>query len=178
MPTAAMQALYEGDAARAGDLLGPDEELTTPEAAAFGRLGRLQELLERNPAEANAWSDDGFSALALAIFGEQEATARLLIEHGADLEAPSRHETIRGVRPLHTAAFVGSAQLVQVLLEAGADVNGRDEQGSTALHTAAENGDVELARALLANGADPSLSNETGKRPTDLAKGGVAKLLS
>ena len=172
-----MQALYEGDVERATSLLAPDTELRAPEAAAFGRLERLQQLLGEDPANANAWADDGFSALALAIFGGQEEAARLLIERGADLEAASRHETIRGIRPIHTAAFVRSAPLARLLLDAGADVNGRGEGGFTALHTAAQNGDVELARLLLERGADPSLATGDGRRPADMAQGGVAELL-
>ena len=37
----ALQALFEGDAARAWELLPPDGELTIFEAAAFGRIDRL-----------------------------------------------------------------------------------------------------------------------------------------
>jgi ankyrin repeat protein len=172
-----MQALYEGDAERARSLLAPDEALAAPEAAAFGRIARLRQVLDADAGAANAWSDDGFSALALAIFGGQEEAARLLIERGADLETPSRHETIRGIRPIHTAAFVRSPPLARLLLDAGADVNGRGEGGFTALHTAAQNGDVELGRLLLARGADPSLATDDGRRPADMAQGAVAELL-
>jgi ankyrin repeat protein len=177
MPTEAMQALYRGDLEEAQRLLPPDEELSASEAAAFGRLERLRALLDEDPNRANEWSDDGFGALALAIFGGQEDCARLLIERGADLEAPSRHETIRGIRPLQTAAFVRSAALTRLLLDAGADVNSRGEGGFTALHTAAQNGDVELARLLLERGADRALATSDGKRPADLATGEAAQLL-
>jgi ankyrin repeat protein len=176
MPTEAMRALYEGDAERARALLAADEQLTAPEAAAFGRIDRLRELLAAGKA-ANAWSDDGFSALHLAVFGRQEDAVRLLIEHGADLEAPSRHETMSGIRPLHTAVFVRAPRLVELLLEAGADVNSREEGRETALLNAAQNGDVEVARVLLAHGADPSLGDRQGRRPLDLARGEVARLL-
>jgi ankyrin repeat protein len=171
-----MQALYDGDAERARSLLGPDRELAAPEAAAFGRIDRLRELLAAEEG-ANAWSDDGFSALHLALFGGQEEAARLLIEHGADLEAPSRHETIAGVRPLGTAAFVRSPRLVELLLDAGADPNGRNEGGFTALHSAAQNGDAATARVLLAHGAESSLADGQGRRPADLARGEVAGML-
>ena len=35
----ALQALYQGDEQKARELLGPDDELTVFEAAAFGRRG-------------------------------------------------------------------------------------------------------------------------------------------
>jgi len=177
MPTAAMRALYEGDVERATRLLADDEQLTAPEAAAFGRIERLRDLLDENPGAANARSDDGFTALGLAIFGEQEEAVQFLIEQGADLEAASRNEAINGIRPLHTAAFVHSPRLVELLLDAGADVNGRTGTGATALHTAAQNDDVEVAKVLIERGADPLIVEENGRRPADLATGEVAGLL-
>jgi uncharacterized protein len=166
LPAQALQALYSGDLDRARELLGPDETLSAPEAAAFGRTNRLRELLDVDPDNANAWTDDGFTALHLAIFGGREETARLLVERGADLEALSKNEQVV-VRPLHTAAFVRSPALARVLLDAGADPNSRAEHDFTALHSAAQNNDVELARLLLDRGADPSLTTEGGKTPAD-----------
>jgi ankyrin repeat protein len=60
-----------------------------------------------------------------------------------------------------------SVPLARLLLDSGADVNGRGEGGFTALHSAAQNGDEELARLLLERGADPSLATEDGKRAAD-----------
>jgi ankyrin repeat protein len=120
MGSAALRALYEGDRARAEELLRPEEELPAYEAAAFGRVGRLRRLLDEDPAAANAWSPDGFSALHLAIFGGSEEAVRLLVERGADLDALATSEIAR-VRPLGTAAFVGRPDLEKLLLEAGAD---------------------------------------------------------
>jgi ankyrin repeat protein len=118
----ALQALYDGDRDRAQAVLAPDDELPAYEAAAFGRLERLRRLLREDPANANAWSPDGFSALHLAIFGGSEQAVRLLIEHGADLDALATSD-IASVRPLGTAAFVGRPDLEKLLLEAGADAS-------------------------------------------------------
>ena len=120
MVSEGLQALYEGDGERAAQLRGPDDQLQAYEAAAFGRVERLRQLLDEDPANANAWSPDGFTALHLAIFGGSEEAVRLLIERGADVDALATAEIAR-VRPLGTAAFVRRPDLEQVLLDAGAD---------------------------------------------------------
>ena len=68
-----------------------------------------------------------------------------------------------------------SPQLAQVLLDSGADPNGRGEGGLTALHSAAQNEDEELARLLLDRGANPSLAADDGCRAADF---GLRDLLS
>jgi ankyrin repeat protein len=164
----ALKALYAGDVARARDLLPPDEQLTIFEAAAFGRADRLRELLAADPAQAAALSEDGFTALHLAIFGNQEHTARVLIERGADVNRLST-SSVAKVPPLGTAAFVRSLPLARLLLGAGADVDGPEGSGFTALHTAAANGDIDLARLLLARGADARRRTPDGRTAADLA---------
>jgi uncharacterized protein len=176
----ALHALYAGDADLGSELLPPDDELGAAEAAAFGRLDRLEALLDEDPGAANAWSPDGFSPLALAIFGGRADAVRLLLDRRADVEALSRHATIQ-VRPLQTAAFVRDAELGRMLLEAGADPNSQAEGGFTALHSAAQNGDLAFARLLLDHGADPSIE-VNAKRAVDFAEetgaGEVVELLS
>ncbi len=116
----ALQALYDGDRDRAEKLVAPEDELPVYEAAAFARIERLRRLLDDDPAAANAWSPDGFTALHLAIFGGSEEAVRLLLERGADPNTLATSEIAR-VRPLGTAAFVGRPDLEKILLEAGAD---------------------------------------------------------
>jgi regulator of RNase E activity RraA len=151
-----MQALYAGDAGRARTLLKPDDELSVFEAAAFGRIERLRAILGADASQAHAFSEDGFTALHLAVFGRQEEAARILIEHGAGVDTVSTGAIAR-VPPLGTAAFVRSVPLARLLLDAGADVDGREGgNGPTALRAAVQNGDDELVRLLLGRGADAS----------------------
>ncbi len=172
----ALEMLYAGNVDEAKRLLPRDEDLTIFEAAAFGRTGRLAEMIEDDPQQVNARSNDGFTPLHLAVFGRQEPAARLLVEAGADVEALSNGEIAR-VRPLGTAAFVGSAPLARILLEAGADANAPGDGGFTPLHTAARNGDEELVRLLVAHGADPLFQASDGTRPVDLGRGDERRAL-
>jgi len=71
---------------------------------------------------------------------------------------------------LHLAAVSGDLEEVRELLEKGADVNAKDEEGRTPLHWAAGNGYVEVARLLIEHGADVNAKESRyGDTPLDLA---------
>jgi len=163
----ALEALYDGDVEGARELLPGDDALTVFEAAAFGRVERLRALLDENPSRATAFAEDGFTALHVAVFAEEEEAARL-IQRGANVDAISTGEIAR-VAPLGTAAFVGSAAMARLLLDAGADPNARGAGGFTALHTVAANGNEALAKLLVERSADATLANDAGQQPVDLA---------
>jgi ankyrin repeat protein len=165
----ALRALYAGDLERAEQLLPPDHQLSVFEAAAFGRTERLAAILNDEPSQANARSDDGFTPLHLAIFGERTQATRLLLDRGADVDALSTGVIAR-VPPLGTAVFRRSVHLSRLLLDAGADVNRQGAGGFTALHSAAQSGEVELVKLLLERGADRGLRASDGKRPADYAQ--------
>ena len=52
------------------------------------------------------------------------------------------------------AAICGSAEIVELLIEAGVDVNAQDEFGNTALMWASHNGHTEVAELLRDAGAE------------------------
>ncbi|MNW13670.1 Ankyrin repeat protein [compost metagenome] len=57
-----------------------------------------------------------------------------------------------------------------MLLEAGAEVNVKQQAGFTALHAAAQTGNIELIILLLEYSADLNVRMEGGKLPADLAE--------
>jgi ankyrin repeat protein len=67
-----------------------------------------------------------------------------------------------GSSPLITAALFGKTEIVEILLEAGADINFKNNDGSTALITAAFFCRPEIVKLLLANDADKSTRNAMG----------------
>ena len=72
-----------------------------------------------------------------------------------------------GSAPIHEAAYseINRLEKINLLLEAGAYINAKDEFGDTALMIAARNDDYELIETLLHAGADPDIANEKGFRP-------------
>ena len=153
-----MQALYQGDAETARRLAGT-AELDVFEAASLGDVARLGDLLPSDPALAQARSDDDFTALHYAAFFDGPEAARLLLEHGADVNAFADNEL--GVRPLNSAAAAGKRDVAAILLEHGADPNAPTRSGFTPLDAARENSDDELADLLRSHGARDAPSTRT-----------------
>src|SRR2546428_8644801 len=98
-----LQALYRGDDEQVEKLLADDSELDVFEAAAFGRVERLRELLDEDPSCANAFGDDGFHPLGLACFFGHVEAARLLLERCANVNALARSQHIQ-TAALHASA--------------------------------------------------------------------------
>jgi len=159
--SAVLLALYHRRREVLDELLAADPALDVFDAAAVGRVERLQVILAADPGAVHAWAADGFTPLALACFFGRPEAARLLIEGGADVRAAARNAM--GVTGLHAAAAARSVPIARMLLEHGADANARQQMGYTALHAAAQHGDAELAELLLGHGADPALRSDDGK---------------
>jgi ankyrin repeat protein len=154
-----LQAIYRGDRAEAERLAG-GRELDVYEAAALGRTERLQTLLDEDPARANGFGDDGFHPLGLACFFGSVDAARLLLERGADVNALSRNEHIQTAAIHASAASEGKDEavgyeLVELVLEHGADPNLPQGGGFRAIDAARQNGDERIERLLLEHGATP-----------------------
>jgi len=171
MPSELMQALYQGKADEAKAIAAVRSDLDLLEAAAIGDLERVSVLLDEDPSLVNAWSDDGFTPLHYAAFFGQAATAKLLIERRADLEARSANrEFALDAAPLHSAVAARERGTIEVLLDAGADVNAVQHGGFTPLLEAAQTGQAEVVELLLERGADPDAKLDDGRTATELAR--------
>jgi uncharacterized protein len=149
-----LQALYRGDHAEAERIRGESGELDVFDAAALGDAERLRELLDADPGLVQVWSMDGFTPLHYAAYFDGPEAARLLVERGADIEAPSRNQEFAvEARPLHSAAAARKSDVAEVLLGAGADPNARQGGGFTPLMAAEQTGDLDLAELLIRHGA-------------------------
>lgn len=92
----------------------------------------------------------GYTPLLFAARQGDLASARLIVEAGADVNEPAAS----GTTPLVVAAHSGHGDLAAYLLDAGADPDAAGA-GYTALHAAVLRGEHDLVRALLDHGADP-----------------------
>jgi ankyrin repeat protein len=173
--SALMQSRYEGRREIVDTLRSAVGELDVFEAATLGDVPRLQSLLTNDPGLAQAFSNDGFTALHLAAFFAQPEAAAKLLQGGADSNAVARNAM--KVAVINSAAASGRADLVKLVLAAGADPNARQMAGYTALHAAAAHQNVEMTQALLDAGADPSMRSDDGQSAADTAGPAVAALL-
>jgi uncharacterized protein len=64
-----------------------------------------------------------------------------------------------GSSPLISASLFGKTEIAKALIEAGADINVQNNDGSTALHTAAFFCRPEIVKMLLAKGANKTIRN-------------------
>lgn len=154
-----LEACGVGDTAEIARQLKRDPKLATTwsgfgwsalHLAAFsGVPGAVQLLLDRG-AEINARARSKFknTPLQAALLTGQLATAKLLLERGAD---PLVRQA-RGFTPLQEAALIGRRDLVDLLLGAGAEINSRSDDGRTAVTEALRGKHPELADYLRSKG--------------------------
>jgi ankyrin repeat protein len=117
-------------------------------AAGSGQTALVVRLLEAGADPAHA-ARSGIHCLAAAVSARREAVVRTLLNHGV---APDLRMTGDGTA-LTLAAALGQTRIAEALLEAGADANAADDQGTTALQAAAQyafdSGDAAGSRALI-----------------------------
>jgi uncharacterized protein len=165
-------AVYYGQGEIVELLLERNTNLDIWEAAATGRLKRINEFLDLDSSLVNRFSADGFTPLGLAAFFGHKQTLDLLITRGGDVNIASNNSM--KVCPLHSAVAHHNAaiafQMAKVLLEHGAMVNATQMGGWTPLHEAAARGEVDLVSLLLQYGANATLKNDDGTTALDLAR--------
>lgn len=83
---------------------------------------------------------------------------------------PNTKEKFSLRTPLHKACYFGHSNIVEYLLECGANVDAIDVEGDTPLHDACKLDHVECVKLLVEAGASTSIKNKMGQTPYDLAK--------
>ncbi|KAG9326524.1 hypothetical protein KVV02_007673 [Mortierella alpina] len=75
----------------------------------------------------------------------------------------------QGWSPLTAAARYGVTSMVEMVLNLGADLNHRDEEGNTALHHAAAYGHLQTITLLIERGSSATIKNNGGWTAVDFA---------
>ncbi|KAK4478826.1 hypothetical protein RD792_014327 [Penstemon davidsonii] len=136
-------------------------------------------LLLANAARADIRNVNGDTPLHIASSLGDENMVKLLLNKGTnkdvrnkvgktayDLAAENGHtklfDALRLGDNLCIAARKGEVRMVIRLLENGAYINGRDQNGWTALHRAAFKGRVDVARTLIEKGIEINAKDEDG----------------
>ena len=141
------------------------------------RLIRLYQMLQGDVVDFKSIWIDHFSCTARAINPEEPTLCKVLVNNNcvAALQALNdfrqsdygRPEEIKsaihaainasdsdGMTPMHLAAKLGHAEVINTLINSGADVNKPAAGGETPIHIAAERGCVAAIKALITPGID------------------------
>lgn len=160
-------AMYHGKQAAVEWLLDRGVTVTIHEAASLGDDETLQYMLNLEPSLLTAYSFDGWTPLHLACFFGGYEAAKLLIDRGADVNAPSTNPMKN--MPIHAAAAGNRTNMIELLLAHGADPNAKQSGGWTPIQQAAQHCDAVTVKLLLAHGADPDLAQDDGHTARSIA---------
>ena len=140
------------------------------DAAAEGNISALHQALDKG-VDVNAIGSEHYTALWVAAYWGRAKAARILIEAGAKIDLPDLEQ---GWSPLMAAVGMSPIadrdDVVDVLIEAGANVNTTTRSGQTPLIKAAECGYLNMVECLLAAGADANLRDKADKTALDYAR--------
>lgn len=133
-------------------------------AAAMGASKRAVKMMLKLGLDPNALNQQGYTPLHLVIQSSsagRDECFDYMVERGCDdrIKAPG------GVSSLMLAAMHGRAQIVQQLLDYGAEVNEPDDEGNSILQVACSGGHIGVVRRLLEHGVDPNTPAASGYPP-------------
>ena len=129
-----------------------DYDTVTPLFYAIRKYASLEliEFLLENGADLFETDSDGVSALDTAIKFKRKDVVKYCIEKGFDLNVTKRKS---GIRPLMLACCFSDLEMIQMLLDGGADLNAFDNVGMSAKDYAKKLGQKKTLEFLESKGA-------------------------
>uniref|UniRef100_A0ABI7YKW5 Death domain-containing protein n=1 Tax=Felis catus TaxID=9685 RepID=A0ABI7YKW5_FELCA len=131
------------------------EGLTALHAAVEGSHPDCVQLLLEAGSSVNALTQKKQSCLHYAALGGSEDVARALIHAGGHTNIADH-----GASPMHLAVRHNFPALVQLLIDAGSDLDATDNRQQTPLHLAAEHAWQDIAEMLLVTGVNLNLRDK------------------
>lgn len=147
------------------------------DAAMFGKVEAVKAAIEKE-IDINAIGSNGQTALMYAANYVRIPVVQALIDAGADLDILSEEDGLGEGKTalMHVAeSFFATgkrAEVVKLLVEAGANINLKGKDGRTALMLAAMAGYADSIQALIEAGADLDAKDDNGNTAMMLAEGG------
>ncbi len=151
------RAVAEGADINAPILIGEEYDLEeydeiSPLFYAIRNYASLEliEWMLANGVDLFAVDSDGISALDTAIKFKRKDVIALCIDKGFDLNTTARKS---GITPVMLAACFNDTEMMQMLLDAGGDINAADKAGMSALDYARKLGQKKMQQYLEERGA-------------------------
>ena len=131
------------------------------EAAEAGNLQVLRRL-HKQGMDINQASSDGETPLYLATINQDLIMVAFILSFNPNLNPPIFDSQIT---PLHMAAWLGASEIVRLLLERGADIRVKTEDGVSPLCAAALAGNRDTLKILISHGPDLDTPDNSGSTP-------------
>jgi hypothetical protein len=138
-------------------------------------VGVLNVLIEAG-ADPNATDNIGFSALMMAIGRSRVDNVVALLQAGANPNFQT-NQIRRTALMMAVEGRPNEEQLVQILIDAGADLNLQDYRGNTAIMLTPKNEYLNYFTMLYLAGADLTIANNNGQTIHDLATAEMRKFM-
>ena len=141
----------------------------------------ITKLLVEKGSYVNLQNKEGRTPLFLSVKNKHEQLIKLLIENEADVRIGYKENSTerfylvrgknRGRAAWHYIAGeqVNEPEIIDLLVQSGANVNAQDAEGFTPLHMAAIHGNLKIVKKLVDLDADVNIVATDGKNATELA---------
>jgi len=163
--TAALTSLHDVKETTASGLLA----MQLVAAAGHGDVPKVEQLLHDGvDVNVNVNMIQEHPQWVKSVIESGAKVAAVLDEHGKDLTSDEARTT-RNVTALYIASEQGHRDVVELLLDEGADVNAKSYKNRTPLYGASANGHRDIAQLLLDKGAEVDARSVEGATPLYIA---------